>query len=251
MAEQDKNFPGYVAPSGTDYYNPLPTEPLDREQDLASSRNDERSKGYGETQRKESLNPGSQATDGQQQNDDKVNLDNYRSGAASELERVAQSARAAAADLEQDRPGLSQYVSDIAQGMVKMAENLRNKKADDLYHDAERMARENPGLFIAGSIALGFGLTRFAKASSQYSSGHSASTATTDSWPSTASVGQTTAMDTGSTDWNSTREGDPGLRERSGITGSSGVSATDTRANGPLHRDGSNQGIQENGGIRP
>jgi hypothetical protein len=33
-----------------------------------------------------------------------------------------------------------------------------------LLHDAADLARSNPGLFIAGSIAIGFGLSRFLKA---------------------------------------------------------------------------------------
>lgn len=49
--------------------------------------------------------------------------------------------------------------------MVRFADDLRGRNVDELVGDLNRMARNNPGLFIAGSIALGFGLTRFAKAS--------------------------------------------------------------------------------------
>lgn len=103
----------------------------------------------------------------QVKNQGKAQLDSYRGTAADELEKVAQSAKAAAAELEnQDSTGLSSYVSDVAQSMVNLADNLRGKSVDELVGEVNRLARNNPGLFIAGSVALGFGLTRFARASS-------------------------------------------------------------------------------------
>ncbi|AHL74696.1 hypothetical protein CH92_06120 [Stutzerimonas stutzeri] len=98
----------------------------------------------------------------------KSQLEGYRETAADELEKVAQSAKAAAEELEgQDRLGLSNYVSTMAQSMVKLSEDLRGKSVDELFQDVNQLARNNPGLFIAGSVALGFGLTRFARASSK------------------------------------------------------------------------------------
>lgn len=100
-------------------------------------------------------------------NQGKAQLDSYRGTAADELEKVAQSVKAAAGELEnQDSTGLSHYVSDMAQSMVDLADNLRGKSVDELVGEVNRLARNNPALFIAGSVALGFGLTRFARASS-------------------------------------------------------------------------------------
>ena len=115
-------------------------------------------------------------------------LDSYRGTAADELEKVAQSAKAAAAELEnQDRTGLSSYVSDMAQSMVELADGLRGKSVDELVGDVNRLARNNPGLFIAGSIAIGFGLTRFARASSHRAETSGAREPTTDYGHSDAS----------------------------------------------------------------
>ncbi|WP_417792082.1 hypothetical protein [Stutzerimonas xanthomarina] len=101
----------------------------------------------------------------------KSQLEGYRATAADEIEKVAQSAKAAAQELEgQDRLGLSSYVSDMAQSMVQFSDSLRGKNVDELLQDVNRMARNNPALFITGSIALGFGLTRFARASSKRAS---------------------------------------------------------------------------------
>ncbi len=96
----------------------------------------------------------------------KEQLDRYRETAADELDRVAQGARAAATELErQDDAFLSHYVADIAGSLGRLADNLRGKSADTLFREASQLARDNPALFITGSIALGFGLTRFARAS--------------------------------------------------------------------------------------
>ncbi|WP_407296039.1 hypothetical protein [Stutzerimonas zhaodongensis] len=101
----------------------------------------------------------------------RTQLEGYRETAADEIEKVAQSAKAAAQELEgQDRLGLSSYVSDMAQNMVQFSDSLRGKSVDELFQDVNRMARNNPALFITGSIALGFGLTRFVRASSRRAS---------------------------------------------------------------------------------
>lgn len=101
----------------------------------------------------------------------KSQLEGYRETAADEIEKVAHSAKAAAQELEgQDRLGLSHYVSDMAQGMVQFSDSLRGKSVDELFQDVNRLARNNPALFLTGSVALGFGLTRFARASSKRAS---------------------------------------------------------------------------------
>lgn len=104
----------------------------------------------------------------QVKNQGRTQLEGYRETAADEIEKVAKSAKAAAQELEgQDRLGLSSYVSDMAQNMVQLSDSLRGKSVDELFQDLNRIARNNPALFITGSIALGFGLTRFARASSK------------------------------------------------------------------------------------
>ena len=91
----------------------------------------------------------------------------YRDSAVDEVEKVAHSANAAADAIrnQDDLGGLSSYVADIASNLGHFAESLRGKSAEDMLHEANRLARENPALFITGSVALGFGLTRFMRAS--------------------------------------------------------------------------------------
>lgn len=96
-----------------------------------------------------------------------VQLDHYKDSAADQLENLAQNAQTAAQHMQgQDSLGLSRYVGDVAQQMTGLADNLRNKNAEQLLHEAGRLARDNPLLFLAGSIVLGLGLSRLLKASS-------------------------------------------------------------------------------------
>ncbi|WP_434610786.1 hypothetical protein J3P80_15285 [Pseudomonas sp. D2-30] len=89
----------------------------------------------------------------------------YRDTAADQIDALARSAKSAMSELEaNDTLGLSHYLADMADNMSGLASKLRNKSAEQLLHDGSRLARENPGLFLAGSIAVGFGLSRFLKA---------------------------------------------------------------------------------------
>lgn len=93
-------------------------------------------------------------------------FEQYRDTAADQIDNLAQSAKSAAEQFqENDTLGLSHYVTDIAQGMTSLAENLRGKSADELLRQAGQLARDNPALFLTGSVAIGFGLSRFLKAS--------------------------------------------------------------------------------------
>jgi hypothetical protein len=94
----------------------------------------------------------------------RAQFDRYRNTAADQLGKVAQGARAAANEID-DGSGLSHYVADVARGLAGFADDMRGKSAEELVRDASSLARNNPALFLAGSIAIGFGLSRFARAS--------------------------------------------------------------------------------------
>ncbi|MFJ5282802.1 hypothetical protein ACIP66_02945 [Pseudomonas sp. NPDC088429] len=89
----------------------------------------------------------------------------YRDTAADQIGAFAEGAKSFVSELEdKDALGVSHYLTDVAESMAGLAENLRGKSAEQLLHDGAELARSNPALFIAGSIALGFGLSRFLKA---------------------------------------------------------------------------------------
>lgn len=93
-------------------------------------------------------------------------FEQYRDTAAQQIETLAQSAQSAAEQMQGgDTLGLSHYVTDIAQNMTSLANNLRGKSIDELLQQAGKLARDNPALFVTGSVALGFGLSRFLRAS--------------------------------------------------------------------------------------
>ena len=119
-------------------------------------------------------------------------FEQYRDTAAQQIETLAQSAQSAAEHLQEDDTfGISHYVTDIAQNMTTLADNLRGKSVDELLQQAGKLARDNPALFITGSVALGFGLSRFLRASNsaQGTSSTTGSASPPDIAPSTNAPG--------------------------------------------------------------
>lgn len=97
-------------------------------------------------------------------------LEQYESRAAGSMESVAEAAHRAAESLgESNQTMLSQYVGELASGISDLADSLRHKNTDEILDDVGRLARENAGLFLLGSVAIGFGLARIAKASERHS----------------------------------------------------------------------------------
>lgn len=73
---------------------------------------------------------------------------------------------AAASNLDDhDREGLAHYARELSSNLANAAEQLEGRSVDELANNAKRLARDNPALYILGSIAVGFGLSRFFKAS--------------------------------------------------------------------------------------
>jgi hypothetical protein len=94
--------------------------------------------------------------------------EHYRDLAADQLDSLVEGAQSAASALEgKDSLGISQYLSQLASGLGSFADQVRDKSAEDLLHSGARLARDNPALFLAGSVAIGLGLSRFLRASAQ------------------------------------------------------------------------------------
>ncbi len=53
--------------------------------------------------------------------------------------------------------------------MGRLSSDLREKSGDEILRDVNRLARQNPGMFVAGGLAVGFGLARLMKASASAS----------------------------------------------------------------------------------
>jgi hypothetical protein len=92
---------------------------------------------------------------------------------AEEADTLSDAIDAAAASFdEHDRQGLARYTREMSSRLSEAAHHLEGRSIDQLADDAKRLARENPALFMLGSIAVGFGLSRFFKASEKHQHRH-------------------------------------------------------------------------------
>lgn len=105
---------------------------------------------------------------GKLRDDLNTTVNDTREQAAGRVDDLADSARAAARELDDDMTRLSGYVHDMAQSLSGVAGDLRTRSGDELLQDVSRMARRNPALFLGGAVAIGFGLSRFARASRKH-----------------------------------------------------------------------------------
>lgn len=89
---------------------------------------------------------------------------------ADEAGALSDAIDAAASNLDdQDREGLARYAREMSSNLANVAGQIEGRSVDELAIDAKRLARNNPALFMLGSIAVGFGLSRFFKASAEHS----------------------------------------------------------------------------------
>lgn len=87
---------------------------------------------------------------------------------AEEADTLSDAIDAAASSLDDhDREGLARYARELSSNLATAAGQLEGRSVDELAKDAKRLARNNPALFMLGSIGVGFGLSRFFKASAE------------------------------------------------------------------------------------
>jgi uncharacterized membrane protein len=100
-------------------------------------------------------------------------IESVKQKAADRADEVADAIDSTSDDLEPGDDGnvMSGYGHSIAALMRRMAGGLREGDIDDFAAELADYARRSPGAFLAGSVALGFGLSRFMKASGTRSRG--------------------------------------------------------------------------------
>jgi galactokinase/mevalonate kinase-like predicted kinase len=92
-------------------------------------------------------------------------LESGKQTVAEQAEKVAGVFDEAAKQLSQnDLESLAEYTNRFGSNVKTFADQLRNRNLDDLLRDAQNIARRSPGTFVLGSVALGFALSRFFKA---------------------------------------------------------------------------------------
>lgn len=95
----------------------------------------------------------------------KDKLEAQSQAAATRVDDVADAIGSAASRLDElEHEGLADYANQMASALSNMSVKLRDKSVDELARDVSDLARRNPALFLLGSVALGLGLSRFAKA---------------------------------------------------------------------------------------
>ncbi len=99
-------------------------------------------------------------------------LERGKHSAADTVASTSEALDEAAASLStQGQESLARATSVLADKLSGLANELESRSIDQLSRDATRLARDNPGLFVAGSVALGVALSRFLKASARHPSG--------------------------------------------------------------------------------
>jgi hypothetical protein len=92
-------------------------------------------------------------------------LENAKGQLAEGAERVAAAVERTAEELEGDGEGpISGFGRSVASLTRQLAGGLRERDIEEFARELASLARRNPGVFLAGSVALGFGIARFFKA---------------------------------------------------------------------------------------
>ena len=90
----------------------------------------------------------------------------HKHTAADQTEKLAGVVERVAEEFKgQDQQSLADYAGQLAGSMKSFAENVRGKTVEDVIKDTQQLARNNPTLFLMGSVAVGIALSRFLKAS--------------------------------------------------------------------------------------
>jgi len=85
---------------------------------------------------------------------------------ASQVDTLSSAVDEAASKLKEEDHPLGHYTREMADSMSGLSEKISNSSLDELASDTRRLAKDNPGLFMLGSIAIGVAASRFFKASS-------------------------------------------------------------------------------------
>jgi hypothetical protein len=85
--------------------------------------------------------------------------------AAEQIERLARAIHRAGEHLASDEPAISHYAASLAAGVGAFADRVRAARVDEAIDATRHLARRNPALFLLGSLAVGFVLSRLIKGS--------------------------------------------------------------------------------------
>jgi hypothetical protein len=100
-------------------------------------------------------------------------LESGKAQAADAVERTSAALDETAANLAAEgQESLAQVAGMLSGQLSGLAHALESRSLDDLVGEARNLAHRNPGLFLAGGVALGIALSRFFKASREQTSSY-------------------------------------------------------------------------------
>ena len=68
---------------------------------------------------------------------------------------------------ERTTPQVTDYANRAADALDGFSQNLRTKSIDDIIVDVRTFVKRSPAVAVGAAVAIGFALTRFAKASAE------------------------------------------------------------------------------------
>lgn len=84
-----------------------------------------------------------------------------------QLDTLSSTIDEAASRLDEDGHPLASYAAELSAQLGQLSTTIQSSSLDDVARSTHRLARDNPGLFMLGSVALGFAAARFIKASDE------------------------------------------------------------------------------------
>jgi hypothetical protein len=91
--------------------------------------------------------------------------------AAAGLGGVAEAIRHAGDELRSENESLALYIDRASEQLRQLADQIREKGAEDIATDVAEFARRRPAVFIGGAFIIGLGLARFLKSTAPGESG--------------------------------------------------------------------------------
>ena len=90
-------------------------------------------------------------------------IDQQKAAGASRVAGVAQAAQSAAKDLDDTNPELARLVRSAADGVDRIAADIRSRDLGDVIDTVASFGRRQPVAFFGGAVLAGFLLSRFFK----------------------------------------------------------------------------------------
>ena len=115
--------------------------------------------------------------------------------AAAGLGGVADAIRHAGDELRSENESLALYIDRASDQLRQLANQIREKGAEDIAADVAEFARRRPAVFIGGAFIIGLGLARFLKSTGEAGSGRDLGASQAGPWTPAGSDEPATSLE--------------------------------------------------------